>query len=223
MFERKEGRERHHLPGRGIAVAAAVLAMTVLAANATLAAPEHSLAGIKLFSNASVLLKKFGTPDIIKVGGQAAGGGGGAAAGGPPAGFGGPPPGFGGGPPPGFGGGPPAGFGGGGGGAAGGGTSPAGATVTWIYDRLDGSTLEFLLSSDGRVIQIHATGLRGSVRTVKGIVLGSGLIDVYTKYGYPETTTLSGNILTLTYTNRDHCAFQLLDRKVVGVTVAVVE
>ncbi|BDI31298.1 hypothetical protein CCAX7_33490 [Capsulimonas corticalis] len=251
-----------------------------IATNA-MAAAEHTLAGIRVFSSSSAVLKKFGSPDEVRVGqfttgapGLAIPGGTGAAGGpgapgggggypgasgggypgasgggypGAPSGGGGYPGASGGGYPgapsggddspgalPGLSGGPggaPGEFGGapGGGGYPGAGGSQSGmaiaqkSSVTWIYDRPDGGSLEFTMSSDGRVVQIHASGFKGAVRTDKGVALGMKLSQVNDKYGYPESQFITGKILTENYTERSHAAFQFYNGRLVGIIVAAVE
>ena len=250
-------------------IATAALGATI--ATHAMAAAEHSLAGIRVFSSSSAVLKKFGSPDEVRVGqfttGAAgiqipggAGGPGGAgypggrggaqgAPGGYPGGQGGSPGGYpgsqsngggedsspgalpglsGGGGLTGEGGGYP-GAPSGPGGYPGGAASQSGmavaqkSSVTWIYDRPDGGSLEFTMSSDGRVVQIHASGFKGSVRTDKGVALGMKLNQVNDKYGYPESQFINGKILTETYTERSHAAFQFYGGRLVGIIVAAVE
>lgn len=152
-------------------------------------------------------------------------------------------PGFGGGPPstgggfpgagggfPGAGGGfpgGPGGYGGSGGlgqnGAAGAQVDPRAGEVTWIYDRPGGSDLEFTFSSDGRVVQIRATGYQGPVKTTKGVALGAKYGAVIGKYGFPEMQEQNGGVLTARYTERSHAAFQFFNQRVVAIIVAAVE
>jgi hypothetical protein len=96
--------------------------------------------------------------------------------------------------------------------------------VTWIYNRADGGDLEFTMSSDGRVIQIRATGYHNSsIRTSKGVTLGQSYAQVIEKYGYPESQEQMGSVLTIRYTDRDHVAFQFYHQKLVAIIVAAVE
>lgn len=205
-------------------------------------AAERSLAGIKIFSTTRPVLAKYGSPTQVIVGrpsltptnGAAAGaqsGQGGAPSLAPGAlpGFGAAPPELGGGGP-GFGGGGLPGFGGGGpgsqgvnGGQGGAQTDPSAGESTWIYDRPGGSDLEFTFSSDGRVVQIRATGYQGPVKTAKGVGLGAKYGAVMGKYGYPETQEQTGSVLTARYTERAHAAFQFYNQRVVAIIVAAVE
>lgn len=96
--------------------------------------------------------------------------------------------------------------------------------VTWIYNRANGSDLEFTMSSDGRVVQIRATGYKNpEVKTSRGIMLGATYARVVSKYGYPESQEQMGTVLTIRYTDRDHCAFQFYHQKLVAIIVAAVE
>lgn len=217
---------------------------------------ERVLAGIRLNTSAKSVLSKFGNPTQIVVGdvgtrlpgnraqGTAAGqpGGGGiegspgapgvspfpvSPGGLPPLGnsFGSP---FGGAPVP-----PPEGEGGGA--VAPGGNTQYGNTlstlarnqeVTWIYDRPGGTSYEFLIGPDGRVIQIKAIGYgnRGpNVRTAKGAGLGTPYVTVVQRYGYPEEHQQVGPILVASYRNRAHASFQFLNNRCIAVTIASTE
>ena len=233
-------------------------AMCATLAVAASAAAERTLAGVKIFSPMSLVLKKYGTPTEVRVGGQSTdtsggttpgagglpgfggGAGGGYPGGGGPGGGG--YPGAGGGPGgggyPGMGGGYPGGRGGNPFGNSGDDSSgdsggyPGSTTigvavqsnmVTWIYDLPDGGSLEFTFSSDGRVIQIHATGLKGNERTQKGVGLGMKLSEVMNKYGFPERQFISNRILHTSYIDKYHVAFQFYHQKLVGIIVAAVD
>jgi len=193
-------------------------------------AAERSLAGIRIFSKASILLKRFGEPSEVVPANQTPGATPGQTAGGGAA--------------PSTPGGAP-GLGGLAGvlgqlpGLLGEGTpqqnnpqpqpqaqtptTPVRQEYTWIYDRPDGTSLEFTLSQDGRVVQIRATGYKGNSKTSKGIALGANYGSVIERYGYPETQDFEGAILTAYYTERDHVAFQFYNQKLVGIIVAAVE
>jgi hypothetical protein len=219
---------------------AIVAALALVLVQSASAAAERSLAGIKIFSKSSVVLQKYGSPTEVRVGDQSttlltsSGVGanlGGGAAGGPGA-----LPSFGGGGPGGgrFGvpvigpNGPgPGGLFGAGGPMGRSSAATSSATgpqnVTWVYDRTDGSSLEFLISPGGRVIQIHATGFKSAVRTGKGIVLGQNYLEVLSRYGYPESQAIDGKILNANYSEKFHAAFQFYNQKLVGIIVAAVE
>lgn len=246
-MERTSGwRNIRRVCGRLIVVVAMA---TVLAASAS-AAVERTLAGVKVLSSMSLVLKKYGTPTEVRVGGQSTDTNSSATGVGGPGGL----PGFGGGGPGGPGMGGPMGgpnFGGGGprgpmggpfgpnagndeeDGAGGVGGYPGGQgsfgvsiqpnMVTWIYDLEDGGSLEFTFSSDGRVIQIHATGLKGNERTAKGVGLGMKLSEVMQLYGYPERQFISNRILHMSYIDKYHIAFQFYHQKLVGIIVAAVD
>jgi hypothetical protein len=214
------------------AVALCAIGVAALSTRAAAVTPERSLAGVKIFSPISVVVKKYGSPDEVRVGATSTNPGGGAGGMGGP---GGPPMmGPGGGPPQG-GGMPPWMQGGGGGappwmqqGGAGGDNSDAGGApstnlVTYIYDQNDSGTIEFTFSSDGHVIQIKATGYKGNVRTLKGVTLGMNLADVIGRYGAPAGSTITSNILTMDYTSNFHTTFQLYNKKVVAIVVSAVE
>jgi len=96
--------------------------------------------------------------------------------------------------------------------------------VTYIYYEPGNVTYEFMTSADGRIIQITAIGLKSAnVRTARGISLGTSYAAVVEQYGYPETQSNDGNVLTMKYTDRAHVAFMIHNNKVYGVTVAAIE
>lgn len=226
------------------ATVAAAMTLGVLCSRAGYAVPvpEKSLAGVKIFSHSDVVLKLYGTPDEVRIGsdssplltdgsiqtsvnnassqdnGPGAPPGYGAPGGGPggPGGYGAP-------------GsyGPPGGYGApGSAGAPGSGSSAAavvGSTATYVYDRPDGSSLEFTLSSSGRVIQIHLSGYKSPFKTTRGIGLGMSYVQVQEKYHYPDYQNVSGTVLNLNYVKNYHAAFQLLNQKVVGIIVAAAD
>lgn len=225
--------------GRTAALLASIGALALLPAVSASAA-ERSLAGIKIFSTTRPVLAKYGSPTQVIVGRPSLTPTNGAASGvqsgqsGAPSMAPGALPGFGGAPPElggaGFGGGMPGGPGmnnGPGGlgqnGLGGAQADPSSGESTWIYDRPGGSDLEFTFSSDGRVVQIRATGYQGPVRTAKGVGLGAKYGAVMGKYGYPETQEQTGGVLTARYTERAHAAFQFYNQRVVAIIVAAVE
>ncbi len=95
--------------------------------------------------------------------------------------------------------------------------------VTWTYDLANGTTLEFIVSESGRVIQITVGGdqpYAGS-KTSKGIVLGSYYKDVIFKYGYPERHQPIGRFLRVSYADKHRAVFTFLGKKLVGITIAL--
>lgn len=201
-----------------LALAVAVVGAASTAANAA----ERSLAGIRIFMPVKVILQRFGDPTYISTGASVAtfvfqpghmdvi-----------------PPSGTVGGQGPGMRGGP---------GGAGPYMSNAGPGEAFTsadisrYDYVFPKNLayEFVLSPNGRVLSIKVFGFKSSVRTSRGIGLGSTYADVVEKYGYPEDHSLTGQsggepILTASYTNRDHVDFQFVDDKVVGIIVSAAE
>ena len=107
------------------------------------------------------------------------------------------------------------------------GTDPNGSNpgeVTWVYDKPNGNDIEFTMSSDGRVIQVRATGYKNAaIRTSKGVTLGQTYAQVVSKYGYPESQEQMGTVLTARYTDRDHVAFQFFNQRLVAIIVAAVD
>lgn len=97
--------------------------------------------------------------------------------------------------------------------------------VAWVYEK-GTNTQIFLFNNEGRVIQIQSFGYKGGARTVNGVSLGDTASKIYSIYGFPEQTIVSGNTRTLDYSKRANVAFQLADRdgkgmRVVGITVGL--
>ena len=191
-------------------------------------AVERALVGVPIFSPAQEILRKFGNPNFILTSGQTfAGAAASTATTAPSAGLGQLPPLA----PPGqampeFGGGARS-FGGP---TASSDTSSVDASaaspgeVTYVYQKSNGITYQFLLSPTGKVIQITALGYSpAGARTSRGISLNSTYTQVLAKYGNPESIEPTGLVTTLRYTRRAHVAFQLVANKVVGIIVAAIQ
>ena len=97
--------------------------------------------------------------------------------------------------------------------------------VTWTYDQPDGTTVEFIISESGKVVQVTVAGAHpwALSKTARGIKLGSFYKDVIYKYGYPESHSNAGRFLRANYTDKHHVVFTLLwpSKKVVGITIAL--
>lgn len=95
--------------------------------------------------------------------------------------------------------------------------------VTWTYDMTDGTTVEFIISETGRVVQITVGGDRPFAlsRTTKGIKLGSYYKDVIFKYGYPESHSYAGRFLRASYADKHRVVFTFLGKRLVGITIAL--
>jgi hypothetical protein len=95
--------------------------------------------------------------------------------------------------------------------------------VTLVFQKND-VTYEVLLSPSGSVIQITALGYSDpATRTEKGVTFGSSYPTVIAKYGYPENQTETNQVVILDYSHSAHCAFELVNDKVVGIVVAAVD
>jgi len=100
--------------------------------------------------------------------------------------------------------------------------------VAWVYEK-GTDTRVFLFNNEGRVIQIQGYGYKAGARTANGVGLGDKAARIYSIYGFPEETLVSGNTRTLDYSKRANVAFQLADRRdgkglrVVGIIVALTE
>lgn len=96
--------------------------------------------------------------------------------------------------------------------------------VTWIYRFDKNKTLEFIISPDGRVVQIAAFGAEWpGVGTSKGVRLGQTYKDVVLRYGYPEQHERRGIELVLRYAERDRVVFTLVGKTLVGITIALMD
>jgi hypothetical protein len=95
--------------------------------------------------------------------------------------------------------------------------------IIWTYDMHQGTTLEFILSDKGVVVQITAGG-NGNfalAKTTKGVKFGTPYKDVVMKYGFPETHTTLGKFVRTSYADKDRVVFTFMHEKVVGITVAL--
>lgn len=95
--------------------------------------------------------------------------------------------------------------------------------VTWTYDLPNGITLEFIIT-EGTITQITVGGVgpwAGS-KTRMGLQLGDTYKLVLWVAGYPESQKYVGRFLRVSYVEKSRVLFTLLDRKVVGVTIALV-
>ncbi|MCL5103644.1 MAG: hypothetical protein M1133_05960 [Armatimonadetes bacterium] len=95
--------------------------------------------------------------------------------------------------------------------------------VTWTYDLPGGITLEFIIT-DGLITQITVggTGPYGGSRTRTGLQLGDTYKLVLWVCGYPESQKYVGRFLRVSYVNKNRALFTFLNRKLVGVTIAMV-
>lgn len=95
--------------------------------------------------------------------------------------------------------------------------------VTWTYDLPNGITLEFIIT-EGTITQITVGGVgpwSGS-KTRMGLQLGDTYKLVLWVAGYPESQKYVGRFLRVSYVEKSRVLFTFLDRKVVGVTIALV-
>lgn len=205
-------------PGfRRMLAGAAVAAILFGAVSTSAQAAERSLAGVRIFMPVKVILQRFGDPTYLSTGANIAtfdylpghivvt---------------------------------PPGGSVGGGMGMGGGGaylattdpgenfTSPDISRYYYIFPK--NLSYEFVLSPNGRVLSIKVIGYSSSVRTSRGIGLGSTYAAVVEKYGYPEDHSLTASnggepVLTASYMSRDHVAFRFVDDKVVAIIVSAAE
>lgn len=96
--------------------------------------------------------------------------------------------------------------------------------VTWIYRFAKNKTLEFIISPDGRVMQIAAYGVEWpGIRTSVGITLGHTYKDVLLKYGFPESHEKRGVELIAKYSEKRRVIFTLVGRTVVGITIGLMD
>jgi hypothetical protein len=95
--------------------------------------------------------------------------------------------------------------------------------VTWTYDLQNGITLEFIIT-EGTVTQITVGGIGpwGLSKTRTGLQLGDSYKLVLWVCGYPESQRFVGRFLRLSYVDKSRALFTMMDKKVVGVTIALV-
>ena len=96
--------------------------------------------------------------------------------------------------------------------------------VIWIYRFPKNQTLEFIISPDGRIMQIAAYGISWpGVGTALGIRLGDTYRDVVLKYGFPEAHDKNGIELIAKYTDKHRAVFTLVGKTVVGITIGLMD
>lgn len=95
--------------------------------------------------------------------------------------------------------------------------------ITWTYDLPNGITLEFIIT-DGLVTQITVGGQGpwSLSKTRTGMQLGDTYKLALFVCGYPESHKYEGNFLRLSYINKVHAMYTFLNRKLVGITIAMV-
>ena len=96
--------------------------------------------------------------------------------------------------------------------------------LIWIYRFPKNRTLEFIISPDGRVMQIAAYAAEWpNVRTSKGITFGSTYKDLLTKYGFPESHERSNIQLMARYPDKQRAVFVMVGQTVVGITIGLMD
>ena len=96
--------------------------------------------------------------------------------------------------------------------------------LTWIYRFPKNKTLEFIISPDGRVMQIAAYAAEWpNVRTSKGITFGSTYKDLLAKYGFPESHERSNIQLIAKYPDKQRAVFVMVGQTVVGITIGLMD
>lgn len=99
--------------------------------------------------------------------------------------------------------------------------------VTWTYEftkgTASGDTVEFIVSEGGLITQITVGGATSwsLSKTSKGVKLGADYKYVLLKYGYPEGHAYVGKFLRVSYVDKHRVMFTFLNRKVVGITIAL--
>lgn len=96
--------------------------------------------------------------------------------------------------------------------------------VTWTYDLPNGITLEFIITN-GIITQITVGGEGpwGLSRTRTGLQLGDSYKLVLTVCGFPEEPQrYVGRFLRVSYVEKNRVLFTFLNKKVVGITIAMV-
>jgi len=228
--------KRGGLVFRKCSIAIIISVAVFFAATTAVWAAEIQLAGIVLGRSSLSIIKKYGDPSEVRVGGR------GRAAidlsAGNPFGMEAPPPGMGmEAPPPGTMEAPPPGFGADQGAMQPGPSSPfgqgfgipqatqlSGREITWIYRFEKNKELDFILDAQGRVLQIAAFGVEWKgMKTSKGIGFGKMYKDIILTYGFPESHDQQPLGMVLKYANSDRVAFTLVGNQVVGITIAFMD
>ncbi|MDH7602944.1 MAG: hypothetical protein QHI38_12425 [Armatimonadota bacterium] len=97
--------------------------------------------------------------------------------------------------------------------------------VTWTYDLPNGITLEFIIT-DGVVTQITVGGQGpwALSKTRTGLQLGDTYKLVLWVMGFPdEPHKYVGRFLRVSYINKNRTLFTFLNKRVVGITIALVQ
>ncbi|HLJ55514.1 MAG TPA: hypothetical protein VKT77_10790, partial [Chthonomonadaceae bacterium] len=115
---------------------------------------------------------------------------------------------------------------GGGGGASEAPAAPEYEATWWYHDKKNGIHKSFLFNKDGRVIQVQEYGFdpaHKSGKTHRGIGLGSSFNQVLHTYGWSMDGLNDGRNMIMRFGGEDKVAFQLVDNRVLGITIAVVK
>ena len=82
-----------------------------------------------------------------------------------------------------------------------------------------------LFNKDKRVILIAESGRDNGIPTSRGVNLGSPVMQVYEKYGWPDSIEQQGDTIALRYNLTRHAQFNILSRtnRVVDITVFLTE
>jgi hypothetical protein len=101
--------------------------------------------------------------------------------------------------------------------------APAGPPeVTWVYKFSNNRTLEVLINPDGIVVQIAVYGVNWpGVATFRGVHLGTSYKDVIFRYGYPESQQQMGQELQTKYNSKHRVVFTFAKKTCVGMTIAL--
>ncbi len=103
---------------------------------------------------------------------------------------------------------------------------PRRAITRYFYDYASGPALVFTVGHKGLVEQIDAFAPWpwSPARTSRGINVGATYTQVVAKYGFPDSQRQNPDgTLVMDYSEKASCAFTLLNGRVVGVSVALVE
>lgn len=96
--------------------------------------------------------------------------------------------------------------------------------VTWVYKFTKNRSLEFVINSKGRILQISAYGASWpGIATSNGITLGNTYKDIIRKYGWPENHETQGSSLIVKYPDTHRVQFTLVDQTIVGITIALMD
>ncbi len=81
----------------------------------------------------------------------------------------------------------------------------------------------FIFNKEGRLLLSLERGRSGGGRTQRGVGLGDSVKSVYSNYGWPDNVEEQGPGIVLNFSQRHHVLFAILNGKVVGIAICLLE